>query len=665
MSYTGGFPTANFSITDDSGASTEVLYAVEDDGLNVPFQFIMAERGEPGRIYYGAGAELTPVFGSETFNEASAYYTTATRFLQNQMARQGVNAIRLVDPAATVASLGLFLEVWEADIIQYQTNSDGVRVIDSDGDFIPLMTTDQVPVAVTAPGLKVRWVVRALTSQENYRGLIKTTVVDGSNSKDVYPIKAFKVRSPGKYGNRQGFKLYSTGSEMATVANALGSIVYRFVPIALPTSVSTTASTIPDINGQRTVDVSFKDTAVYDRTGIDYSARYVLGNNYVNAVDGETTLPYDVYTYGTNIGIVGALVVAGNEDLEGVDPYMIDLISGTDLEGAHYTNLEVDADSTTVVNSDVINYASGGSDGEVSFAKLQELIVSWLEGTDHGEFGNMFQHGMTHMSDPGFALETKYALFNLLDIRDNIKLDICTQDVSMPPNTKAEDLSIGHLLAERARMHPESIITGVGCMRVSIFAHAGYLTNGTPYTGLVPFSLHRAIQRGNLAGGTYIRGSAGGRPNSEVTMFRKPNWAADDTSSRSRAWDIGINTVMYANRNVIFYPALRTVFPNDTSLLVEDEFSDVIIYMRKIAREVWTIYAGVTEPSESIWPQIEREIDNRCAFAFAGSNVRVKATLFQTAADENLGYVTSVNLAISGTPALRQMNFNVIVGRTE
>jgi hypothetical protein len=538
-------------------------------------------------------------------------------------------------------------------------------VIDGDGEYIPLMTTDPTPVPVTEPGLKIRWVVRPLTSEENYMGLIKTTVVDGAVSKDIYPIKAFKIRSQGKYGNRQGFKLYSTGSEMATVATALNSVVYRFAPMALPTSVSTTASAIPDINGQRTSDISFKDTAVYDRTGIDYAARYVLGNNYINAVDGETTLPYDVYAYGANIGIIGNLVLQYSDELEGIDPYMIDLISGTDLDGAHYAHLEVDDASTTVVNSDVINYASGGSDGEVSFTKLQELIVSWLEGTDHGEFGNMFQHGMTHMSDPGFALDTKYALLNLLDIRDNIKLDLCTQDVSMRPNTKAEDLSIGQLLAFRARMHPESTITGVGCMRVSIFAHAGYLVTGTPYTGLVPFSLNRAIQRGNLAGGTYVRGSAGGRPNSEVTMFRKANWVADDTSSRSRAWDIGINTVMHANRNVIFYPALRTVYPNDTSLLVEDEFSDIIIYMRKIAREVWTIYAGVTEPSESIWPQIEREIDNRCAFAFAGSNVRVKATLFQTAADENLGYVTSVNLAISGTPALRQMNFNVIVGRTE
>lgn len=661
--YTGGFPTATFTIDDISGASTDVLYAVEDDGLNVPFQFIMSERGEPGRIYYGAAAELTPILGSETFNEASVYYSPATRFLQAQMAGQGVQCMRLVDADADVATLGLFAETYLTDVVQYQKDGDGLRVIDGDGDFIPLMTTGQTPVPVTEPGIAIRWFVRALASNEVYNALTNTTTIDGSITKTARPILTFKVRSPGKYGNRQGFSLYSTGSELATVATELKSAMYRFVPLTLPTDVSTTASTIPDINGARTADVSFKDSAVYARTGIDYSIRYALGNNYVDAFTGETTLPYDVHAYGANIKAIGDLVIQYSEELEGVDPYAIDLISGVDLDGAHYDHLEVVSTSSTVVNSAVINYALGGSDGEVSFEKLQELIVDWIEGSDHGEFGNMFQHPMTHMSDPGFSLNTKYSLLNLLDLRDNFKIDLSTQDAMQPVNTKAQDLSIGQLLATRAQMHPESIITGVGCMRVSIFAHAGYLVNSTPYSGLIPFNLNRAIQRRNLHGGTYVKGSAGGRPNSEVAIFRKANWVADDDSSRSRAWLSSINTVMHANRNVIFYPALRTVLPNDTSLLVEDEFSDYVIYLRKIAREVYTIYAGVNEPVKEMWPQIEREIDNRCATAFAGANIRVKSTLFQTAADENLGYATSVNLAISGNPSLRVMNFDVVVSR--
>lgn len=661
--YNGGFPTANFTWNDTSGASSDVLYALEEDGLCVPFQFILAERGEPGKIYYGAAAELTSLLGSETFNEAGAYYTPATRFLQTAMAGQGTNCMRLVDPDATTATMGLFLEVVEADIAQYQVDSDGVRVVDADGEFIPLMSNDATPVAITEPGLKVTWVVRALTSQENYKALTKQTVVDGATTKTVYPILAGQMFSAGAYGNRQGFSLYSTVSEMATVANAVGSVIYRFVPMALPTAVSTNAQALPDRLGSKTADISFKDSAVYDRTATNYGFKYVVGNNYVDSATGDSALPYDLVSYGLYVKEVGERLIALTDSLDGTDPYMIDLISGKDLEGAHYATLEVVEASVQVVNSAVVNYAAGGSDGEVSFAKLQELIVDWLEGSDHGEFGNLWQHTMTHFTDPGFAIDTKYALLNMLDMRDNFKIDLSTQDVSMAVNTKAQDLSIGQALMFRAQMHPESTINGVGCTRVSIWAHAGELVNGSPYSGLIPFTLNRLTQRRDLDGASYIKGSAGGLPNSQVTLFRKANWVADDESSRSTAWASCINTVMHASRNTIFYPAYRTVYPNDTSLLAEDEVSDRILYMMKIVRTVWAIYAGVRKPAASLYPQIEREIDNRIATAFSGDNTRVKSTVFQTAADANLGYAISVNLAVSGTPAMRQMNFDIVVAR--
>lgn len=663
--FNSGFPTATFNWFDNSGAGTNTLFAVAEDGLNVPFQFIMAERGEPGVIYYGAAAELTPILGSETFNESSVYFSPATRFLGTAMAAQGVQCMRLVDPAATVATLGLFAEVTIVDVIQYQVDSDGIRVVDSEGDFIPLMTTGQTPVAVTEPGIKIKWVVRQLTSQENYKALVKQTVVDGSITKEIYPVLAFKMRSQGLYGNRQGFRFYSTGNEMATPAEAIGAVLYRFAPVALATGVSTTAGSLPDYLGNGFADIAFKDAAVYTRTNTDYSARYTFGSNYSNANTGDPLLPYDVVAYGANIKTIGEDLIGYTEDLEGTDPYLIDLISGKNFEGAHYTNLEVDEASSLVVNSAVINYAKGGSDGEVSFAKLQELMVDWLEGSDHGEFGNVFQHPMTHFSDPGFAIETKYALLNMLDLRDNFKIDLSTQDVSLAPNTKAQDISTAQALLFRAQMHPESTINGVGCTRVGIYAHCGELVAGTPYTGIVPLNYNRLIQRRNLDGGSYIRGSSGGRPNSEVTLFRTNslNWTADDDTSRSTAWTACTNTVMHASRTVIFYPALRTVYPNDTSLLSEDEVSDRVLYMMKIAREVWTIFVGAREAAESQWPRIEREIDNRIAVAFSGDNIKVKATVFQTAADANLGYVQSVNLNVSGTPAMRQMNFNVIMNR--
>lgn len=660
--YKTGYPTTKFTWNDKSGASSEVLNSATSDGLNVPFGFIMAERGTPGAIYFGGAKELTSILGNMTFTPSSKFYNASTKFIATSMAGQGVEVMRLVDPAATKAELGLFCSVVHEEIVQYSKAVDGSRLLDTNGDFIPLKEADGITI-VTEPGVTLKWSVRALASNENFNTLATATVIDGSVTTVTYPIAGFEVSSVGAYGNRQGFQLFSTTIEDSTIAQAIGSVLYRFVPMELATDVSTTASGIPDVYNSLSNDVSFKDVAVYDRTGSNYAFKYTLGTNYVDPETGESKLPYSIHTYGTNVATIGAAVLLVSPELDFTDPYLVDLISGADLEGNLYDHVAIDAASSTVVNDNVVNYALGGTDGDTSFTKLQELIRDWLSGSNHGEFTNLQQHPMTHFSDPGFTMPTKLLLFNMLDLRDNFKVDVSTQDILLPLNTQAQDMSAAQTLMFSAQMHQESAIAGVGCTRVGIYAHAGDLVNGSPYDGIIPFTMNRLIQRRDLDGGLYIKGSSGGLPNSQVTIFRKPNWVADDESVRKLAWGRCANVVMHASRTVIFYPSLRTVYTNDTSLLSDDEISDRIIYMFKIARAIWAKYAGVRRPGEKLYPLIESDIDNDCASAFSSDSIRVKSTVFQTASDANLGYEVSVNLALSGAMPLRQMNFNVLVSR--
>lgn len=661
--FNTGFPTSNFSWRDDSGASSDVLFSAPQDGLNVPFAFVMAERGTPGAIYFGGSAELTPVLGQSTFDPASPYFNPSTRFAATAMAGQGVELMRLVDPAAEVSTIGLFLTVTPAEIVQYKKASDGSRLLDAQGRFIPLLLVDGV-TKVTEPGFIYKWSVRKLASNEVAGQLTKKTVLLNGVNVVTYPILDFKMTSPGKYGDRQGFTFYSTANFDSTISQTINSILYRFVPMALPTNVSTTAIAIEDIFGAQFNDVSFKPNAIYGPTNTNYAFNYVLANKYVNAQSGDTKLPYDVNAYGNYVGEIGAAALTVSPELGDIDPYMVDLIATVDGDGNLYDHIELDPASTTVVNNSVVNYASGGSDGDTSWEKFEELVANWLAGGQYGEFTNLQQHPMTHFSDPGFSVPTKILLLNMLDLRDNFKIDLSTQDISLPANTKAEDISVGQSLVFRAQMHPESIINGVGCCRVGIYAHAGELVSGSPYGGLVPFTLNRLIQRRNLDGGSYIKGSSGGLPNSQVTLFRKPNWVADDRGSQALAWSNCINVVRHATRTQIFYPSLRTVYPNDTSLLSDDEISDRIIYMYKICRFVWAKYAGVRRPAEKLYPLIQDDIANLCAAAFAGDNINVQAKVFQTAQDANLGSQISVQLSVTGRLPVRIMNFNVAVSRS-
>ena len=660
--YNSGYPTTRFSIKDDSGASSNILFSAPNDGLNVPFAFLLAERGQPGAIYYGSAAELTPILGGSTFDQSSPYFNPATQFIGTAMAGQGVEVMRLVDPEATTADMGLFLSVKPGPVTQYTKDYAGARVVDGQGNFVPVLMPDGV-TPVTEPGFVLKWVSRGLADGEVFSTLTPQTTTTSGVATTIYPILGLKVSSPGAYGNRQGFAFYSTLGQDNSVSAAIKSALYRFVPMELPRSVSTTASVVSDIYGSQFNDVSFKTSAVYDQTNVNYAFDYILNNSYVNPQTGVESLPYQIHSYGANVGTIGTRILAVSPELDNLDPYLLDLISCQDVNGNLYDHIELDSTSTTVVNESVVNYASGGSDGNTSWTMFESLVADWLSGTNHGEFTNLQQHPMTHFYDPGFSISTKTLLFNMLSLRDNFKIDVSTQSIMHSVNTKAEDLSAGQTLLFRAQMHPDSIINGVGCSRVGIYAHAAPLVNGSPYGGIVPFTYNRLIQRRDLDGGTYIKGSSGGLPNSQVTQFRKPNWVADDDLSQSLAWASCINTVRHADRVTIFYPSLRTVYPNDTSLLSDDEVSDRIVYMYKICRRIWAKYAGVRKAPKKLYPQITADINNACASAFSGDNINVQATVFQTANDANLGYQISVNLAVTGNIPLRTINFNVNVGR--
>jgi hypothetical protein len=660
--FNSGFPTTTLSLNDASGASTDVLFTPATEGLNVPFFFLMAERGIPGNIYFGGSAQLTQAFGSTTFDPTGKYFNVSSLFAGTAMAAQGVCAMRLVDPAATTATIALFVSVTAEDVTQYQKDVSGARLTDDDGDFVPRLAVDGV-TALVEPGVKIKWFVRELADDESFDTLVKKVTTAGAVTTTTYPIVAAEILSAGEYGNRQGFKLFSTRARNATVATSIESVLYRFVPMALPRKVSATASAVPDTYGAVMNDVSFKDSAVYSGTNANYAFNHLINNNYVDGETGDTTLPYNLHTYGANIGLIGQAVLAVSPELGDIDPYLVDLISVADLSGNLYDHVHLDPASNDVVNESVINYATGGSDGDTSWAKFESLVADWLSGTDHGEFGNTQQHPITHYSDPGFSQAVKPLLFNMLDLRDNIKIDVSTQDSALRANTMAEDIAAGQALLFRAQMHPESVINGVGCTRVGIYAHCGYLANSSLYSGLVPFTLNRLIQRRDLDGGSYIKGASGGMPNSQVVIFRKPNWIADASSVQEKSWASCINTVRHANRTQIYYPAIRTVYPNDTSLLSDDEVSDRVIYMIKLARGIYARYAGVRRDPKELYPLIERDIDNDCSSAFSKDNVKVVSSLSQTAQEANLGYSVTANLAISGNSPFRTMNLNVVVQR--
>jgi hypothetical protein len=70
-------------------------------------------------------------------------------------------------------------------------------------------------------------------------------------------------------------------------------------------------------------------------------------------------------------------------------------------------------------------------------------------------------------------------------------------------------------------------------------------------------------------------------------------------SVRNRFWDVGLNWVQRYDRRSFFFPAFKTVYDDDTSVLNSMITVAAIAYLNKISHAVWRDLSGVDNLSNA------------------------------------------------------------------
>ena len=659
------YPHTNIDIQDNSGGSA---VTVQQTPMHLPCFFIFAEKGEIGIPYYGQYSDQVAKYGANTFLESSAFFQHPSVFAKKAAQYQPIYVIRLADNTVTQAGLVLEAVVTTMPVTQYQLDGSGARVLDSNGNPLPQLMVDGV-TPVTAPGVSIKWMVRALSVGETYNAIATTTTTSGGHTVTTYPIIADLAKTPGSAVNRSGFSLYYTPNYDSNAVASTNSMTYRFAPAILSPGTNGVSSKIFDTFNATYNDVSLKTTAIDSTTNQDISLNAILQNNYVgqdSAGNSIDLLDYDMYVYSANVATIGAQIITLSSELsQSLDPFMINILTGIDQNGNNYHHAIIDPASTTTINSNVILYHTGGTDGTLTKTALETLTTAFCQSTSNPDFQDTFRYPFTHFYDSGYALATKYAMAGIFSLRDDVKIDFSTQDVANAPNTAAQDQSAGAAILAAVSLYPESVIYGTEAMRASIYQQCGLLASSAAvsYAGYVPATLDRMIKRCIWNNGIYIKGSPKGRPNSEVTVFKKLNWTEATVTQKQLNWDTALNTIGYADMSTLFYADLRSIYPDQTSLLSDDVFVDYLIYLKHIVRNRWTYYAGMNVPVKKQFQQIATDIDSTCSRAFVGV-LPTKTTVFQTALDQLRGYSTTVSVAVTGTAPNRIWNVIVPVSQS-
>lgn len=641
--------------------------------------------------------EARRIFGSETFNEYSEYFSKDSLFLNTTFPRNGAFIVRLADEA-TADNAWAILEVGatSADVTQYEKDVDGNWVLDINGDPVPV---DNGGSPLTEPGLELEWRIRTtLNVGEDFDNLVPYTVA-GPPDTTWYPWMTFKASSPGAWGNDSAFQMwYDIAENEIGKVDRASALYFNFAPTMKESNGSGVDPIFDKYNNSYSSGV-LKPNVIDESIAMRVSIGDILETAYDK--DSNKVLPYTIKVYSSSIEALGdAIRVVEVNRVDMLDSgWYVNPVSITDLDGKPYDHVVLSGTSLELVK-DVNNYLTSGADGNVTDPSIESLFIDFLELTMNPTIVDEARYPFTHLIDTGWSLTGKYAMCDFMATRKDVKVVLSTQrvvdegtvytvvntgaiagqiddedligrtfsdvagviyvgtDANTPAfvgssvtvhdvatyNDEATDNSIGAALRARALLIPESIIKGTGSCRATIFQQAGQLAEGT-YRGITPATIWYAYKLADYHNTDRMSQAPEGLPSSRVDFFKSWNWAPASEDQKRRSWDGGLNYFQYASRNQIHYAALHSVYIHDTSVLAIDDYTNAIIYTKHAMRESWAKHSGLTLPASDIQSLIQKDLSDRVKVIY-NDRYTFNLTVYQTDIEQQLGYVDHVRLEL-------------------
>lgn len=633
-----------------------------------PKVYIYAAKGPTGpQLVVGDGRN--EMYGDDTFDLRMPFATHQT-VLSNLVNAQGnaqmIERLIPVD-AGPKANFTLWLDVLPTDIPQYQRDSQGKFIVDG-VTGLPIPT---VP-ASTKAGFKVKWVVTSIatnplnkTDLELFANQATTPgdQTDGTEQSQRYPILSFWANSQGGYFSNSGLRLWAPTEATSGAVNdniLSGNKAFPFKLAAIRrVNAQSSARIVEAEDGSPNIDFTFKEGQINAATDALISLGDLYPKVYQELSDPRFQPKYadlsGLHIYQDNIEELVTQFYAAEKDE--IDPSSDWTLGATDeahkfnfltgvssQDGPYYTFLVDTAAAGSVRLSESTNlFAGGGSDGtmnETLFAGLVETAVAEYA-NENSELMDTAFNVESIVYDTGFPLQTKYALCKVLAERKDIGVVLSTYSVGGQQLTAAEDHSIAVALRTRLQMYPDSDYFGTPVFRGVIIGRNGIL-RGSQYTKRLPITLELAVKAAKMMGagnGSWKSEELFDKaPLSEITMFDDINIAFTPAKQRNKDWDVGLNYPMRFSRKSLFFPALKTVYDNDTSVLNSFFVMMACIEIQKVGERVHRHFTGsVSLTDAQLVDRVNKKVEELTVGRFANM-FKIVPAAYLTDADVARGF---------------------------
>lgn len=612
--------------------------------------YIYAQKG-PTSPQLVVGNGRNQMYGDDTFDLRKSY-TTHQTVLSNVLNSKGNAQMieRIVpDDAGPKSTLLLSLDVLPTSIKQYERLADGSYKLDTDGFNIEIPNS-------TIAGFKTKWVV-SNASAFGQAAVTAGDQTDGTVQSMRYPVMEFQASSFGGIFNNSGLRIWAPNANSTNPANtgvmsSIKAYPFRMQAIRRANATSTPGIVVTEF-AEPTFDFVLKPNAINPATDSRISLGDIFLNKYQNLSDAR--FPFKegdfgaIKMYQANIDklvtdfFTAEKPVAIN-DFSGTDEqYMFNFISGLDSHGAPYKTFVMADTSSLRLTENTNLYAAGGSDGTMNDDLFAQIVAARV-----AEYGNPNSYLMdtavypeSIMYDTGFPLATKYAMCKFIAERKDTAIILSTYDVNGQELSAADEHALAVALKARLQMYPESDYYGTACARGMIIGRYGDLLN-SQFNKKFPLVLELASKAAEMMGagdGVWKQEFLFDRaPNNAVKLFANANVTFTPSSVRNKDWEVGLNWVQSTTRRTMFFPALKTVYDNDTSVLNSFFTMMGCIELQKVGERVWREFTGNTSlNSAQLMDAVNTSVDNRTIGRFAGL-FKIVPAAFMSEEDVARGY---------------------------
>lgn len=536
------------------------------------------------------------LYGEDSFDLRKPWANHATVLCNTLNAAANSMMIERIRPtdAPDPSNVRIYLDVLETKIPEYQRNEDGGYVRDALNQ--PVTTGNMID------GYRCKWVREHIAAGEDGSSMFGMGEIKPGDQVDTttgiqskrYPWQDLEVANFGKYGDDCGFRMWAPTTKSNNPISEVLLKQCKTYPVRVALVRRADAQSTPKIvennYGEQSMEFVFKPDTINPANDTVVSLGSELISYYQDLGNANGMPPKfgpfgRIHTYNEIIDdLLGDFYAAEQSyadqftDFAGVDDehHLFNAVGGVTSQNTPYYSYQLVSDGVDAIrfteNNNVM--ATGGGDGTMSdelFAKLVKERVT--------EYGNIYsslqdtaRNPESIIYDSGFPIETKYALCNFISVRKDTFVVLSTYIVGTPPPSASDESSLAITLRTRLQAYPESDYFGTATMRGTVSCRCGKLLN-SKFRGYLPLSIELAYKAAKFMGagdGVWDSQEAfdqDGKNQVELFDPMSVNVTFTPAPVKNKDWTNGLVWVESYKRRSLYFPAMKTIYPDDSSVL--------------------------------------------------------------------------------------------------